>query len=218
LRTNIDYYFTVTSPWSYLGDIRVREVAAHCNATLQHRPVNAGEIFSKTGGLSLKDRSAERQAYRLRELARWRERLKIKLNLEPKFFPASSQLADKVIIAVRGSGIDPAPLTNAFMRTVWVEDENIADPEVVKTVLDAQGLDAVILMASAQQEETARLLATNTEEAISRGVFGLPSYVTAHDLFWGQDRLEFLESSLTGHESSEDPERASGIAVDETPP
>ena len=189
-----------------------------CNATLQHRPVNAGEIFSKTGGLSLKDRSAERQAYRLRELARWRERLKIKLNLEPKFFPASSQLADKAIIAVRGSGIDPGPLTNAFMRTVWVEDENIADPEVVKTVLDAQGLDAVILMASAQQEETARLLATNTEEAISRGVFGLPSYVTAHDLFWGQDRLEFLESSLTGHESSEDPERASGIAVDETPP
>ena len=189
-----------------------------CNATLQHRPVNAGEIFSKTGGLSLKDRSAERQAYRLRELARWRERLKIKLNLEPKFFPAASQLADKVIIAVRGSGIDPGPLTNAFMRTVWVEDENIADPEVVKTVLDAQGLDAVILMASAQQEETARLLATNTEEAISRGVFGLPSYVTAHDLFWGQDRLEFLESSLTGHESSEDPERASGIAVDETPP
>ena len=218
MRKNIDYYFTVTSPWSYLGDIRVREVAAHCNATLQHRPVNAGEIFSKTGGLSLKDRSAERQAYRLRELARWRERLKIKLNLEPKFFPASSQLADKVIIAVRGSGIDPGPLTNAFMRTVWVEDENIADPEVVKTVLDAQGLDAVILMASAQQEETARLLATNTEEAISRGVFGLPSYVTAHDLFWGQDRLEFLESSLTGHESSEDPERASGIAVDETPP
>ena len=189
-----------------------------CNATLQHRPVNAGEIFSKTGGLSLKDRSAERQAYRLRELARWRERLKIKLNLEPKFFPASSQLADKVIIAARGSGIDPAPLTNAFMRTVWVEDENIADPEVVKTVLDAQGLDAVILMASARQEETARLLATTTEEAISRGVFGLPSYVTAHDLFWGQDRLEFLESSLTGHESSEDPERASGIAVDETPP
>jgi len=189
-----------------------------CNATLQHRPVNAGEIFSKTGGLSLKDRSAERQAYRLRELARWRERLEIKLNLEPKFFPASSQLADKVIIAVRGSGIDPGPLTNAFMRTVWVEDENIADPEVVKTVLDAQGLDAVILMASAQQEETARLLATNTEEAISRGVFGLPSYVTAHDLFWGQDRLEFLESSLAAHESSKDPERVSVIAGAETPP
>ena len=188
-----------------------------CNATLQHRPVNAGEIFSKTGGLSLKDRSAERQAYRLRELARWRERLKIKLNLEPKFFPASSQLADKVIIATRDSGIDPGPLTNAFMRTVWVEDENIADPEVVKTVLDAQGLDAVTLMASAQQEKTARMLAAHTEEAISRGVFGLPSYVTMHDLFWGQDRLDFLESSLDGYESREDSERASGIAGDETP-
>jgi len=217
LRKNIGYYFTVTSPWSYLGDIRVREVATRCNATLQHRPVNAGKIFSKTGGLPLKDRSAERQAYRLRELARWRERLGIELNLEPKFFPASSQLADKVIIATRDSGIDPGPLTNAFMRTVWVEDENIADLEVVKTVLNSQELDAVTLMASAQQEETARVLAAHTEEAISRGVFGLPSYVTAHDLFWGQDRLEFLESSLDGYESGEDSERVSGIAGDETP-
>ena len=188
-----------------------------CNATLQHRPVNAGEIFSKTGGLSLKDRSAERQAYRLRELARWRERLGIELNLEPKFFPTSSQLADKVIIAVRDSGIDPGPLTNAFMRTVWVDNEDIADPEVVKNVLDAQGLDSVTLMASAQEEKTVHMLATHTEEAISRGVFGLPSYVTAHDLFWGQDRLEFLESSLAGYESGEDPEQASKIAGDETP-
>ena len=217
MRKNIDYYFTVTSPWSYLGDIRVREVAAHCNATLQHRPVNAGEIFSKTGGLSLKDRSAERQAYRLRELARWRDRLGIELNLEPEFFPASSQLADKVIIATRDSGIGPGPLTNAFMRAVWVEDENIADPEVVKTVLNAQGLDAGTLMATAQQQETSRVLAAHTEEAISRGVFGLPSYVTAHDLFWGQDRLEFLESSLAGYESGEDPKQASRIAGDETP-
>ena len=217
MQTTIDYYFTVTSPWSYLGDIRVREIAARCNVTLQHRPVNAGEIFSKTGGLPLKDRSAERQAYRLRELARWRERLKIKLNLEPTFFPASSELADKVIIVTRESGINPGPLTNAFMRTDWVDNENIADPEVVKNVLDAQGLDSVTLMASAQEEKTVHMLATHTEEAISRGVFGLPSYVTTHDLFWGQDRLEFLESSLAGYESGEDPEQASKIAGDETP-
>ena len=217
MHKTIDYYFTVTSPWSYFGDLRVREIAVRCNATLQHRPVNAGDIFSKTGGLPLKDRSAERQAYRLRELARWRERLGIELNLEPKFFPASNQLADKVIIATMNAGIDPGLLTNAFMRTVWVENEDIADPEVVKTVINAQELDAVTLVASAQQEETARVLATHTEEAISRGVFGLPSYVTAHDLFWGQDRLDFLESSLDGYESGEDPERASGIAGDETP-
>ena len=217
MQTTIDYYFTVTSPWSYLGDIRVREIAARCNVTLQHRPVNAGEIFSKTGGLPLKDRSAERQAYRLRELARWRERLEIELNLEPTFFPASSELADKVIIVTRESGINPGPLTNAFMRTVWVDNENIADPEVVKNVLDAQGLDSVTLMASAQEEKTVHMLATHTEEAISRGVFGLPSYVTAHDLFWGQDRLEFLESSLADYESDEDLGQASRIAGDETP-
>ena len=217
MQTTIDYYFTVTSPWSYLGDIRVREIAERCNVTLQHRPVKAGEIFSKTGGLPLKDRSVQRQAYRLRELARWRERLKIHLNLEPTFFPASSELADKVIIETRESGINPGPLTNAFMRTVWVDNENIADPEVVKNVLDAQGLDSVMFMTFAQEEKTVRMLAAHTEEAISRGVFGLPSYVTAHDLFWGQDRLEFLESSLAGYESGEDPEQASRIAGDETP-
>ena len=215
MRTTINYYFTVTSPWSYLGDIRLREIAARCSVVLQHRPVIAGEIFSKTGGLPLKDRSAERQAYRLRELARWRERLEIELNLEPTFFPASSELADKVIIVTRDSGIDPGPLTNAFMRTVWVENKNIADPGVVKNVLDVQGLDVVTLMASAQQDETARMLAAHTEKAISRGVFGLPSYVTAHDLFWGQDRLDFLEYSLAGHESGEDPNRASSMAGNE---
>ena len=217
MRKSIDYYFTVTSPWSYLGDARLREITARCNATLQHRPVNAGDIFSKTGGLPLKDRSHERQAYRLRELARWSERLEIELNLEPRFFPASSELADKVIIAAQDARIDPGLLTNAFMRTVWVEEEDIADPEVVKTVINAQGLDAVTLMAAAQQQETARMLAAHTEEAISRGVFGVPSYVTARDLFWGQDRLEFLESSLAGRESGEDPEQASGMVGDETP-
>ena len=89
--------------------------------------------------------------------------------------------------------------------------------EVVKNVLDAQGLDSVTLMASAQEEKTVHMLVAHTEEAISRGVFGLPSYVTAHDLFWGQDRLEFLKSSLAGYESGEDPEQASRIAGDETP-
>ena len=217
MRKIIDYYLTVTSPWSYLGDARLREITGRCNATLQHRPVNAGKIFSKTGGLPLKDRSHERQAYRLRELARWSERLKIELNLEPRFFPASSELADKVIIATQDAGIDPGLLTNAFMRTVWVENEDIADPKVVKTVINAQGLDAVTLMAAAQQQETARMLAAHTEEAISRGVFGLPSYVTADDLFWGQDRLEFLESSLAGHEPGEDPEQTSGMVNDEVP-
>ena len=217
MHKTIDYYFTVTSPWSYFGDLRVREIAVRCNATLQHRPVNAGDIFSKTGGLPLKDRSAERQTYRLRELTRWRERLGIELNLEPKFFPASSELADKVIIATQNSGIDAGALTNAFMRTVWVEDKDIANPDVVKTVITAQGLDSVTLMAAAQQQETARMLAVHTEEAISRGVFGLPSYVTMHDLFWGQDRLDFLESSLAGHESGEDPDLASGMAGNEAP-
>jgi 2-hydroxychromene-2-carboxylate isomerase len=217
MQKTIDYYFTVTSPWSYLGDARVRNIATRYNATLQHRPVNAAEIFSRTGGLLLKDRSSERKAYRLRELIRWSKRLKIELVREPQFFPASDQLAGRAIIAVQDAGIDPGPLTNDFMRIVWVKEEDIADPEVVKTVMTEHGLDAATLMATADRQRTTDTLAAYTEEAISRGVFGLPTYVTADDLFWGQDRLDFLEFSLAVGRSGKDLEWKTNIAANEAP-
>ncbi|MEC9330511.1 MAG: 2-hydroxychromene-2-carboxylate isomerase [Pseudomonadota bacterium] len=196
MTATVDYYFAVVSPWSYLGDARLREIADRYGATLKHKPVNTALIFSRTGGLQLKDRSDQRKAYRMQELSRWRDHLGVELTLEPRYFPTNDQLAARTVAAVRQSGEDPSELVHALMRACWVEDRDVAEASVVKSVLDTVGLESETLLARAESEECQNEVETNTEEAISRGVFGVPTYLIGDQLFWGQDRLDFVERAL----------------------
>ena len=193
---SIDYYFSVISPWSYLGDARLRAIASRHQATLNHKPISPTTVFSHTGGLQLKDRSDQRKAYRMQELTRWRDHLGIELTLEPRFFPANDQLAHGTVVAARQSGEDPSELVHALMRACWVEDQDIADPSVVSAALMAVGLDVEKLITLAKGEASRNEVHANTEEAISRGVFGVPAYLIGDQLFWGQDRLNFVERAL----------------------
>jgi len=196
MTATVDYYFAVVSPWSYLGDARLREIADRYGATLKHKPVNTALIFSRTGGLQLKDRSDQRKAYRMQELSRWRDHLGVELTLEPRYFPTNDQLAARTVAAVRQSGEDPSELVHALMRACWVEDRDVAEASVVKSVLDTVGLESETLLARAESEECQNEVETNTEEAISRGVFGVPTYLIGDQPFWGQDRLDFVERAL----------------------
>ena len=196
MTATVDYYFAVVSPWSYLGDARLREIADRYGATLKHKPVNTALIFSRTGGLQLKDRSDQRKAYRMQELSRWRDHLGVELTLEPRYFPTNDQLAARTVAAVRQSGEDPSELVHALMRACWVEDRDVAEASVVKSVLDSVGLESETLLARAESEECQNEVETNTEEAISRGVFGVPTYLIGDQPFWGQDRLDFVERAL----------------------
>ncbi len=196
MTATVDYYFAVVSPWSYLGDARLREIADRYGATLKHKPVNTALIFSRTGGLQLKDRSDQRKAYRMQELSRWRDHLGVELTLEPRYFPTNDQLAARTVAALRQSGEDPPELVHALMRACWVEDRDVAEASVVKSVLDTVGLESETLLARAESEECQNEVETNTEEAISRGVFGVPTYLIGDQLFWGQDRLDFVERAL----------------------
>ena len=196
MTTTVDYFFSVVSPWSYLGDARLREIAGRYGATLKHKPVNTALIFSRTGGLQLKDRSDQRKAYRMQELSRWRDHLGVELTLEPRYFPTNDQLAARTVAAVRQSGEDPSELVHALMRACWVEDRDVAEASVVKSVLDTVGLESETLLARAESEECQNEVETNTEEAISRGVFGVPTYQIGDQLFWGQDRVDFVERAL----------------------
>ena len=196
MTTSIDYYFSVISPWSYLGDARLRAIASRYQVTLNHKPISPGTIFSRTGGLQLKDRSDQRKAYRMQELTRWRDHLGAELSLEPRFFPTNDQLAHCTVVAARQSGEDPSELVHALMRACWVEDQDIADPSVISAALTTAGLDVEKLMTLAKSEASRNEVDANTEEAISRGVFGVPAYLMGDQLFWGQDRLTFVERAL----------------------
>ena len=132
----------------------------------------------------------------MQELSRWRDHLGVELTLEPRYFPTNDQLAARTVAAVRQSGEDPSELVHALMRACWVEDRDVAEASVVKSVLDTVGLESETLLARAESEECQNEVETNTEEAISRGVFGVPTYLIGDQLFWGQDRLDFVERAL----------------------
>jgi 2-hydroxychromene-2-carboxylate isomerase len=193
----IDYYFTPMSPWSYLGHRRFSDMAARHQATINLKPVDFGRIFPVSGGLPLKQRAPQRQAYRMMELKRWREFLNIPLTLEPKFFPyATDASAFMVIAADRTAGSAKAmQLTEALMTACWAQEANCADPDTLSRIAASVGLDASKLrLPEAQARET---YDRYTQEAIDAQVFGAPTYLVEGELFWGQDRLELLERKLS---------------------
>ena len=195
--TTIDYYLSPQSPWTYLGHERLAQIAAAAGAKVNVLPVDLGRVFPVSGGLPLSKRAPQRQAYRLAELRRWSEYLGRPLNLQPRYFPVDSHDAAKLIIAVDGAdGTDAAmKVAGALMRGVWVEQRNIADPAVLQTMLQESGLQAKRLDDSQSQAVHERYEA-DSQRAIEAGVFGAPSYMVDGELFWGQDRLDFLERSL----------------------
>src|ERR1700744_5861532 len=129
---HIDYYASLNSPWTHLGAARIEAIATASNATMRIYPVDFTAIFSKSGGLPLPERSPQRQAYRLQELARWRDHLNIPIHIRPKFFPASEQLSAGCVIAVRETmGDQPAiELAHRILQALWQEDKNPADPAI----------------------------------------------------------------------------------------
>ena len=193
---SIDYYLSLRSPWAYLGSVRLEEIAARHGAEVAVKPVDYGTIFPQTGGLPLPKRAPERQAYRLMELRRWRTRLNVPLNLEPKGFAVDEALAARLVIAAGDSGGDPLRLAHAVLRAVWTEERRIDDPATLKAIADETGHDGGALLALAERPETTAAYEALTQEALSRGVFGAPTYVYKGELFWGQDRLDFLDEAL----------------------
>ncbi|WP_375691588.1 2-hydroxychromene-2-carboxylate isomerase [Pseudooceanicola sp. LIPI14-2-Ac024] len=194
---HIDYYFTTVSPWAYLAGDRLETMAARHGATVTYKPVDLGKVFSATGGLPLKQRSQARQDYRLQELARAQAKTGLPLTIHPAHFPTNPAPSSYAIIAAQKAGGDTAALVQNVLRACWAEDRNIAEDEVIRDCLSAAGFDPGLadsgLLAGATTYEA------YTEEAIQEGVFGSPFYVVdSGQKFWGQDRLDDLESHLAG--------------------
>jgi 2-hydroxychromene-2-carboxylate isomerase len=198
MTVTIDYYMTLTSPWTYLGSAPFAEIARRNDVTVNVKPCKFGPIFEQTGGLPLPKRSPQRRAYRMMELKRWREVRDIPLNLEPKYFPCDDTVATRLVIAAKLQGKDTLELAQELARAVWEREETLADPEHVASAARRAGLDAAQLRAGGPSDaELDALHEQYTREALTAGVFGAPSYVLpSGEIFWGQDRLELLERAL----------------------
>jgi 2-hydroxychromene-2-carboxylate isomerase len=192
------YYFAPPSPWSYLGHDRFVAIAKKHGTQVDVKPCDFGKVFSVSGGLPLAKRPPQRQAYRLVELKRWREFLKMPLNLQPKFFPVSGDDSSKLIIATKlAHGADAAlNITGAIMRGVWADEKNIADSETLIAIANALGHDGKALWKSSETASVRAEYDRYTDEAIASNAFGAPWYVVDGEGYWGQDRLDFVDLAL----------------------
>ena len=195
---NIDYYFWMNSDWAYLGADRLEQIAARHGATIRYMPVDLPAVYARTGGVVLPKRAPERQAYRIAELKRWCRRLSIHVNHTPKFMCPDAALASCVVIAADMAGAPVALLYKAILAAEWCDERDISDPTTLRDILQAQGMDADGLLRSSQTPEVQASYERHTDAAVAAGVFGSPSYVLDGELFWGQDRLDFLDEALRG--------------------
>jgi len=194
MSVTVDYWFTPQSPWTYLGHERFARLLAQSGARVRVLPVDYGRIFPVSGGLPLPKRAPQRQAYRLVELARWSRHLGVPMNVQPRFFPVDGTAASLLITAVaeRDGAASAMALTGRIMAACWAGERDIADSQTLAELLSACGLPEARLAESAARER----YDAHTQEAIDAGVFGAPTYVIGGEMFWGQDRLDFVARKL----------------------
>lgn len=200
----VDYYFAPQSPWAYLGHQRFHQILDAAGASVHVMPIDlGGKVFPISGGLPLGQRAPQRQAYRLTELARFSKWLGAPLHLKPTYFPVGGDDAAKLIIAVdMVAGAKAAmAITGAILSAVWAQQRNIADEKTLAELLKEQNLPDSCLEQAYSQAAQMRY-ESYTQMAIDAGVFGAPSYVVDGEIFWGQDRLDFVERALTSNHTS----------------
>lgn len=196
--THIDLFFSTISPFAYLAGNRAEEVAAKHGATVTYKPIDIIALFARTGGTPPKDRHPSRIAYRAQDLLRQARKSGLPFNLQPAHWPTNPAPSSYAFIAAQNAGGgDLGQLAHAFLRACWAEEKDIADDAVVRACLDAAGFDPAL--ADSGLLQGAETYAANLEEAVERGVFGSPFYITDQDQrFWGQDRIDDLDATLAG--------------------
>jgi 2-hydroxychromene-2-carboxylate isomerase len=192
----IDYYFSLNSPWAYIGHKPVMEIAKTYGLKVNFKPVLLVELFSETGGLPLPKRHPVRQRYRMVELQRWRDKRGLSFHLQTKNWPFSPRLADGVVIAALEAGRDPAAFMQRVYAGVWEDQLNLADPATLTELADASGLPGKQLVERSGSDEIGAAYEKNRQDALAADVFGSPGYVLDGEVFWGQDRIELLADAL----------------------
>lgn len=193
----IDYFYSVRSVYAYFGSKRIAALARRFGRTLQHRPVDLSRVVPAAGSLPFSQRSATLRAYQFgRELERWSEWLDLPVIIEPKHHYGDRDLPSGLVLVAQQQGQDVDALSDAILTALWRDDRDIADRDVLSQIAESVGIDAAPLLDRALAPETMAEFVASTDEAIRIGVLGSPTYVVDGELFYGQDRMMFVERHL----------------------
>ncbi len=192
---NLDYYFDFGSPASYLAFTQLPALIAQTGAKVIFKPILLGGVFQATGNQSPATIPAKGK-YTFTDFARFAKRYGVPLATNPHF-PINTLLLMRAAMGLHMT--DDArfvPYCNTIYQAIWVDALNMSDPAVVGQVLTAAGLDAARIVALANAQNTKDALKAATEAAVARGVFGAPTFFVDEQMFWGQDRIDFVREAL----------------------
>lgn len=193
---SIDYYFSLVSPWAYIGHATFMDIAKLHGVKVNFKPMSLPAVFTETGGLPLSKRAPARQRYRIMELQRWREKRAVRLNIHPKFWPFNVETADNLTVAIIESGADPDRFLRKAFPGVWAEERNLGEEQTLIALANEAGLPGQQLLADAKSEAVKKRYQQNIKDALAIDAFGSPCYVLDGEVFWGQDRIELLDDAL----------------------
>lgn len=195
--TQIDYYFSTISPFTYLAQDGLETVAARHGASIAYKPLDVFSLFARTGGVPVKDRHENRQTYRLQELRRGAAKAGVTLNMPAAHWPTNAAPSSYAVIAAdRDGGGDTGALIRALLRSCFADQKDVADDAVIRACLIEAGFSPDL--ADKGMLSAAETYAANLEAGISAGVFGAPFYIVGDERFWGHDRLGDLDLYLGG--------------------
>jgi 2-hydroxychromene-2-carboxylate isomerase len=200
MTSDVDFYFDYSCPYAYIASTRIEGVAARCGAPLSLRPILLGGVLRELGSATnLADEMSPAKArHNVLDMHRWAALRQIPFSFHPSH-PVRSVMALRATLAV---GEPYGPLMHAFFKAYWVDNRDLSSPAVVGEILQERGLDADAVLARAVSPEIKADLRARTDEALARGVFGVPAMFAEGELYWGQDRLEALERDLATDEST----------------
>ena len=193
----IDYYYSVASPFAYLASDRFGKLVEKYNLEVIEKPFDlVGTIFSNTGGVPVPKRHPSRQKYRLLEIDRIGKKFNVEINKQPKFFPPSDpHLPAKFVLAAIKLG-NKLTFGNACLKSLWALEKNISDEKTLEEICNQLNLKFDEIKKIAVSAEINDEYTKNSNDAINQDIFGAPTFVLNGEIFWGQDRLEYLEDAL----------------------
>jgi len=191
----LEFYFDVGSPAAYLAWTQVPKIARETGCEVEYRPFLLGGVFQATGNRSPMDVPAKAQ-YMIDDLQRFARRYGVPF-VNNSHFPINTLALMRMALGLQlrepGRMI---PFVDAVVRAIWVDDKDMNDPATVGAVLQNAGFDPEKLLALASDPAVKDDLKAVTREAVQRGVFGAPTFFVGQDMFWGQDRLDFVKEAL----------------------
>ena len=191
----VEVFYDIVCPYAYLGVTQIEAVAERTSAEIVWKPFLLGGVLNAIGNADPNGAmSAPKARHNLLDMHRWAEHFDVPLEM-PDSHPRRTVLAMRALLAAGDEACLAA--TKALYESYWVLGEDVADGAVVARALTRAGLDGDACVGRADDPSIKAELRERTDEALSRGVFGAPSFFVGGEMFWGQDRLFFVERALS---------------------